>query len=267
LGKKIFVSPIQNWFLLEVCFSSLRASFNLFRLFKMTKDHNTARSKSSRAQRARRLSGNYVIIHNPMDGWARSLKKDPRFFKLGTVRFVPVPLVAREPTTGKPTPAYFNFLTRLEKTLKSPGGDPGSCRVVFGPTHGFDCGKISMALNADVDEDAPYWWAARDHFRPLYEMGVRRLHWHTCYIGTYLSGLPVTGVKSASPMTVTAWSCGIKPDDKGACSADTYIFQGLPSTTSMRKGSRRPWNCLMEAKINENGDVISPVTRCATKVR
>jgi len=154
------------------------------------------------AQRAHFLRGKYIIIHNPKDGWARCLKKDPRFHKLGTVRFVPVPLVVRDPTTDRPTPAYVQFLLRLQGAVQTIGGSPEKIKVVLGPTHGGDDGKITKALNGEVDGAAPYWWTAGDHLRPFYDMGIRRLHWQTCLIGKHLMSMPRVLTKCASPLVV-----------------------------------------------------------------
>lgn len=217
------------------------------------------------AQRARHLRGKYIIIHNPKDGWARCLKKDPRFPKLGLVRFVSVPLVVRDPTTDRPTPSYYRFLLRLKNAMQTMGGSP---KVVFGPTHGGDDGKITMALNGDVDGAAPYWWTAGDHLRPFYDLGIRRLHWQTCLIGKHLMSMPRVATSCATPLVVTAWTRAISVTTEGGSSADSYIFQGLPLTSTMRKSPRRGWNTVVEVKVDGSGKAIAgTIKRCAKKTK
>ena len=218
------------------------------------------------AQRAHFLRGKYIIIHNPKDGWARCLKKNPRFHKLGTVRFVPVPLVVRDPTTDRPTPAYVQFLLRLQGAVQTIGGSPEKIKVVLGPTHGGDDGKITKALNGEVDGAAPYWWTAGDHLRPFYDLGIRCLHWQTCLIGKHLMSMPRVLTKCASPLVVTAWMRSISVTTERGSAADSYIFQGIPLTSTMRKSPRRSWNTVVEIKVDGSGSAIAgTMKRCAKK--
>jgi len=219
-------------------------------------------SKAKKAQRLRRARGSYIYIHNPQDGWAAKFQADHRYKAPGkNVRWIEAPVVVK--SRGKPrvpNDAYVAFLSELRTTLRSAEGvAPEDWKVVMAVTHGGKDGTISFDLRGDDPTyKAPNWWTASAHFRAFYDLGVRRVHFHTCCVGHSLHKLPVTGTRSAQgkPMKVTGWDSTIWETD-GECSSDAYLFQGMPGCCSMRQNvERRAWKSICEVDVDASGRVL-----------
>jgi len=162
--------------------------------------------RSSSSERKKRRTpvgkrGHYIFIHNPSSRWQKKMEKHQKYSDLGIVRWLraPVRIKTRQGTAG---PAFFGFLKELHAMLRSVQGvEPSKWKVVFVFNHGAKTGKVAFHPRAGAgpqyDPLAPDWFTAQQWLQPLHSLGVRRVHFHTCWIGRaskHLKWMADTGV-------------------------------------------------------------------------
>jgi len=113
----------------------------------------------------------------------------------------------------------------------------GKLTAVIVDDHGGEDGRFTMDPDAGVRDDVPDWGNCREWFKPLYALGIRRVHFQTCLIGTYLATLNFgkRGADDDCLMVVTGWARQLwQYKEVGTTvTSDEYIFRGIPRCAAL----------------------------------
>lgn len=246
--------------------------FYLFNFLPVSEKHNASLkmpSRSASSDRKKRRTpvckgGHFIFIHCPETGkWQKRIKKHPKYPTLGDVRWLKAPVCIKTPQ-GTAGPAYFGFLKKLHGMLRSVRGvEPSKWKVVFTFNHGAKTGKVGfhprIGEGPRYDPRAPDWFTAQQWFQPLYSLGIRHLHFHTCWIGSVLKAMKKEGGRGdAQLMTVTGWNTYIWEyvDSLETMTNDDYVLQGLPVVSSMRSRGARSFASIWQVGINSEGKKV-----------
>lgn len=232
-----------------------------------TKPFNTRKSKGFKASRI-------IVVHNPSHPWKRRLMAHPKFRSLsnppGKVVWIEAPVKIKD-AKGEANNDYYAFLKKMKKALEGTRGvRPSDWTVCLAFNHGARSGKVTFdprgGAGPRYNPKAPDWWTAPSWFPLLFAYGARRLHFHTCSIGTCLKHL--TSQTPTTPhggtMKVTGWDCALEEyvdEDRLVCS-DDYFLEGMPLCSTMRGRKKRPFNALVEIWVDAEGAKVNQFT-CA----
>jgi len=209
------------------------------------------RNKASLSQDKTSSRGDYLIITSSACHWAETIKQDPRFPNLENVVFLSCPLIVNKT----------QFLAQVEDVLRCKPG--AHWKVIFAPPHGGDDGRFTMDPDGG-HHGVPDWGNCRYYFKPLYALGIRRVHFHTCLIGSYFATLNLgkRGADDDSPIIVTGWARELwQYDEVGTTvTSDDYIFRGIPRCAAMRKGQKPSFNSIVEIAVTEDGVIFKRET-------
>jgi len=210
------------------------------------------RNKASLSQDKTSSRGDYLIITSSACHWVETIKQDPRFPNLDNVSFLSCPIILQKDL----------FLAQVQAFLRSK--PEAHRKVIFAPPHGGDDGRFTMDPDAGIHPDVPDWGNCREWFKPLYALGIRRVHFHTCLIGQYLATLNLgkRGADDDCPMIVTGWARELwMYDEVGTTvTSDDYIFRGIPRCAAMRKGKKASFNAIVEIGVTKDGVVVKRET-------
>jgi len=210
------------------------------------------RNKASLAQDRTSSRGDYLIIVSSACHWAETIKQDPRFPNLGHVCFLSCPIILNKEL----------FLAQVDAILRSK--PQAHWKVIFAPPHGGEDGSFTMDTDAGINPDVPDWGNCTEWFKPLYALGIRRVHFHACSIGKFLNTLEhgKRGAGDDDPMIVTAWSRELwQYDEVGVpVTSDDYVFRGIPRCAAMRKGQKYSFNAIVEIGVTKEGVMLKRET-------
>jgi len=112
--------------------------------------------------------------------------------------------------------------------------------------------------------NVPDWGNCREWFKPLYALGIRRVHFQACSIGSFLATLNYgkRGADDDSLMVVTGWARELWQYDEVGTTviSDEYIFRGIPRCAAMRKGKKTAFNSIVEIGVTKDGVMVKRET-------
>lgn len=215
-------------------------------------------TKASRAQQVR--PGYWLVIASEAkeDPWRRRIEQDPRLVGLGHVEFLAAPVRLYVEYQAGRTALYKSFFRNVQRVVNSQEGiSPSEWKVVIGFTHGDAQGGVTM--HPDPEDEEEHWGFASQWWTPFYFAGVRRLHYHTCHVGSAFmdkAQFPLVLKRGAESegenITITAWRSKIGQYDEtfDQCAPnDEYIFRGMPLCRAMDVAQGRGYNSLVQLRV------------------
>lgn len=183
------------------------------------------------------------------------MEADPRFPQLGHVEWLEGPITVIYNTFLGEVKKKIESLVSVEEPEKSVAPKEWKVVVVF--THGDKNAGVTM--HPDAEDTTLHWGRAYQWFVGFYSIGVRRLHFQTCFVGQKFLDLPVSAkANSDDTMIVTAWSDWLwLPDQEYLVESDDYIFRGIPLVRTMSQSTKRKAPASMvQIKVNAIGEIV-----------